>query len=976
MRTLTIALLISLLALCAAAHAADPVKLTPLSRWHGITPAAPVPAASDHNKALLWPTKMILSDLQVVAVAFSPDSKILAFSGGDPKIRIIQTGTWRELKPLVGHAGAVWDIDISPDGKSLVSGSDDGYARVWDLATGDQIALLHVAIPVSAVKFMPTGKQVLAGDFGGNLTLWDFDKEQKIRDIADLRGDIHGISLSKDAKRVAAGGSGPTVVVWDFDTGKEIASIQTSARLVSDVSLSPDGKWLTTSGWESGAEFWDVDKATCFYRSSADNLTKRVIASTYAFGGKVCFLTGTESVYACEAATGAVRAQLTSWVSQFFRVAVSSDGRWVAASRGGHWPGQVDKDADTKDLPDHQGASVDVWDLAAPPRVVHGGSVHALAVNPTARLLASAGEDGIVKLWHLPTLQPLQTLTTEGALHAVAISPNGHRVLSGGAAGIAAIWSLDDPQPHAINLAVPITSVAFATNDLAAVASGNTITLLDFSTGKTPSTTELRGHDGPILCLSASPDGRHLVSGGADATIRIWDLLARKQERTLPRPEQDRVLSGAYSPDGKQILVVDPHYGPYTLDAQTGEPQVQFTLSHHPANAAWSSDGTFCSALTDNRGGVAIFKPGAGQALQSVGNGMWRIECALFLDDAHILCGTTGGQLALFPLESMSEDFPPEFVKSGVHISAVSADGVYGISSAPFDRPPSMPASILWDLQKKTVVSRLDSSQIAALSADHQSLAAASPIMGKGFFTQDIATGTQKIFPLDSPPHKMELLTALAFSPTGKLLAAASHQIGQPDPSPRTVRVFDADTQRMLQKFSCNESDISVLAFSPDEKLLLTSSGGDFTQMGPNGEIAQDFTTRVLRLDDGTEVKKFPAGARRVATLFSPDGKKIFLVNTEGLVIAYDAATFEEIGRMTTGRAIGATVSDDGKWILVVTPSSDSKLISTERLRQVGSIPQWEGAGMYPMPLFLPDGRPAVWVNGSALRLLTGQVPQ
>jgi WD40 repeat protein len=916
---------------------------------------------------------MIRSDLQVGAIAFSPDSKILAFSGGDPKIRIIQTGTWRELKPLVGHAGAVWDLDISPDGKFLVSGSDDGYARVWDLATGDQVALLHVAISVSAVKFMPNGKQVLTGDFGGTLALWDIDKEQKIREIGTLSGDIHGISLSQDAKRVAAGGEGPTAVVWDVDTGKVLASLVTSAKLVSHVSLSPDGKWLATSGWESGAEFWDVDKATCFYRSSADALTKRVITSTYAFGGKVCFLAGTESVFACEAATGAVRAQFTSWLTQFFRVAVSPDGRWVAASRGGHWPGQVDKDA--HDPLDNQAASVDVWDIGAPPRALHGGSVHALAFNQNAKLLASAGEDGIVKLWGLPALQLRRSFTAEGALHAVAISPDGRRILAGGAAGIATLWSIDDPQPVAVTLAAPITSAAFATNDLAAVGSGNAITLLDFST-KTPSITELRGHDGPVLCLSASPDGRHLVSGSADATVRIWDLAARKEERILPRPEQDRVLSVAYSPDGKQILIVDPHYGPYILDAQTGQPHMQFKFSLHPASAAWSPDGTLCSALTDARGGVAIFKPGAGQALQSVGNGMWRIECALFLDDAHVICGTTGGQLALFPLESMSEDFPPEFVKSGVRIAAVSADGAYGVSSAPFDPTHSMPTRIVWDLLKKTVVSRFDSGEIIALAADHQTLAAASPIMGKGFFTRDIATGAQKAFPLDSPPHKMEILTALAFSPTGKFLAAASQEIGRPQRSPRTLRIFDAESQRMLHKLSCNESDISILTFSPDEKWLLASSGGDFTQMGPDGEIEQDFTTRVLRLDDGTELKKFPAGARRVATLFSPDNKKLFLVNTDGLIVAYDTATFEESGRMTTGRATAAALSHDGKWILVVSHSGDSKLVSTERLRQVGIIPPWDGAGLYSVPLFLPDARPAVWTNGTALRLLTGEVPQ
>ena len=81
----------------------------------------------------------------------------------------------REKYDLLGHGGSVNSVAFSPDGKRVVTGSDDNTARVWDLsgATPPPPCSKAIATPVMGVAFSPDGKRVVTGSHDGTARVWE-----------------------------------------------------------------------------------------------------------------------------------------------------------------------------------------------------------------------------------------------------------------------------------------------------------------------------------------------------------------------------------------------------------------------------------------------------------------------------------------------------------------------------------------------------------------------------------------------------------------------------------------------------------------------------------------------------------------------------------------------------------------------------------------------------------------------------------
>ncbi|KAH6700681.1 hypothetical protein BKA61DRAFT_529778 [Leptodontidium sp. MPI-SDFR-AT-0119] len=104
----------------------------------------------------------------VTSVAFSPDGKQIVSGSEDKKIRRWDAATGQQLLPaLEGHTDRVTSVAFSPDGKQIVSGSSDKTVRRWDAATGQQLlpALEGHTNRLALVAFSPDGKQIVSGSY-------------------------------------------------------------------------------------------------------------------------------------------------------------------------------------------------------------------------------------------------------------------------------------------------------------------------------------------------------------------------------------------------------------------------------------------------------------------------------------------------------------------------------------------------------------------------------------------------------------------------------------------------------------------------------------------------------------------------------------------------------------------------------------------------------------------------------------------
>ena len=109
---------------------------------------------------------------------------------------------------LEGHTGWVLSVSFSPDGTLIASGSSDDTVKLWDVATGTNIATLQGHTDdVTSVSFSPDGTTLASGADDRTVKLWDVATKQNITTLQEHFYDVTSVSFSPD---------GNTVKLWDL----------------------------------------------------------------------------------------------------------------------------------------------------------------------------------------------------------------------------------------------------------------------------------------------------------------------------------------------------------------------------------------------------------------------------------------------------------------------------------------------------------------------------------------------------------------------------------------------------------------------------------------------------------------------------------------------------------------------------------------------------------------------------------------
>ncbi len=151
---------------------------------------------------------------EVRSLSFTMDGKLLVSVTSRGEVILRQTDDWqvKESQKLAGRH--LVSVSLSPDGKWLATGEDEGYVRLWKTSPLRQVAVMEHSSQINAVAFSPDGKEVASASDDKTIALWNVGSRKRITSIGTHTAPVYAVAFSPDGKQIVSGGHDHSVRLY------------------------------------------------------------------------------------------------------------------------------------------------------------------------------------------------------------------------------------------------------------------------------------------------------------------------------------------------------------------------------------------------------------------------------------------------------------------------------------------------------------------------------------------------------------------------------------------------------------------------------------------------------------------------------------------------------------------------------------------------------------------------------------------
>ncbi|MCM2372317.1 protein kinase domain-containing protein [Aporhodopirellula aestuarii] len=491
--------------------------------------------------------------LRADALALSHDGTRLAVATRWPegKVQWCDTATGEPLWSQATDVGALTTC-ISPDGKQVAAGLQNGQVLVWSAETGEeQLRLEAGQQAIHALRFDFKGERLVTAGADGLIRVWDIDLGRMLRVMTGHVDDVRTLAISRNDQVLVSGGDDGTVRTWDLATGEPRTLHRGHLGAVLSVDISPDQQLVASGGDDGVVRLWPAQPEP--YEVQRDEPVGQIAISSD--GGRLAVDGPEGSVEVWERRRHVRLCKFNAHLNTIWSMAFSPDGKRLATVGG-----YTGKDG-----------IVRLWDAETGNELMtlkgHRVTVKSVAWSTDGRWIASGGgayrrrpdEDAVRpgewRIWNATTGdQRLVVSDIDGRVNGIAFSPDGKSVATGGRQ--VQLWSAETGKQifaneHRVRPTAENVSVAIAFSpdgaQLASASHHGGLQIWDARSGK--SLAVLDGHGRPTTSVLFGPRGRRLFSSSRDRTVRVWDATNGLQLLTLTG-HQDEIQSLALSTNG------------------------------------------------------------------------------------------------------------------------------------------------------------------------------------------------------------------------------------------------------------------------------------------------------------------------------------------------------------------------------------------------------------------------------------------